>query len=130
MTGVVLFVTVPAAAQDTWGIIAFGLTGENARVAYGFSWNYPARDAAHAAANDACVPGGGTDCVQLAGFRNGCGALAMDDHGSAQGKSAMSREQAEARALRTCETAEGKQLHDHRFHMRRSGRRSAHIIRR
>ena len=31
----------------------------------------------------------------------------MDDHGNAQGKSAMSREQAETRALRTCETAGG-----------------------
>ena len=86
IAGAGLFVTVPAAAQDAWGVIAFGHTDEGVGVAYGLSWNYPARDAAHAAAKDACISIGCTDCAQLAWFRNGCGALAMDDHGNAQGK--------------------------------------------
>ena len=56
---------------------------------------------------NACLAGGGTECVELAWFQNGCGALAVDQYGMAQGKSGMSLEQAEARALRTCEAAGG-----------------------
>ena len=95
-----------AHAQDAHGVIAFGETGDNA-VAYGVSWNRDTRDRARDAAVEACVAGGGTDCTELTWFQNGCGALALDQHGAAQGKSGMSREQAEARALKTCEAAGG-----------------------
>ena len=56
---------------------------------------------------EACVAEGGQDCIELVRFRNGCGALALDQYGAAQGKSGMSREQAEARALKTCEATGG-----------------------
>ena len=101
-----LLAAVPAHAQDAHGVIAFGETGGNA-VAYGVSWNRDTRDGARQAAVEACVAEGGQDCIELARFRNGCGALALDQYGAAQGKSGMSREQAEARALKTCEAAGG-----------------------
>ena len=108
ITGVVLLlVAAPVAAQDRHGVIAFGNTGESDGVAYGFAWNFPAEDAAHAAAMNACMSGGGTDCIEVAWFQNICGALAMDQHGIAQGKPGMTQEQAEARALQGCESAAG-----------------------
>ena len=102
-----LFFAVPAQAQDAHGAIAFGQDTRNQTVAYGFAWNYGSRDEAIGVAMNACLAGGGTDCVELAWFQNGCGALAVDQYGMAQGKSGMSMEQAEARALRTCEAAGG-----------------------
>ena len=102
-----LFVSVPAAAQEAHGVIAFGYTGERPGVAYGFAWNFPAKNAAHAEAMNACISGGGTDCAQVAWFQDACGALAMDQHGTAQGKPGMTQEQAEARALQGCESAGG-----------------------
>lgn len=97
----------PAQAQDAHGAIAFGRATQDQTVAYGFAWNHAARDEAREAAMNACLAGGGTECAELAWFRNGCGALALDQYGMAQGKSGMSQEQAEARALRTCEAAGG-----------------------
>ena len=76
-------------------------------MAYGFAWNFPAKDEAHAEAMNACISGGGTNCVQKAWFQDACGALAMDQHGTAQGKPGMTLEQAEARALQGCEAAGG-----------------------
>ena len=102
-----LFVSVSAAAQEAHGVIAFGETVQDNGVAYGFAWNFPTKDAAQAEAMDACVSSGGTNCIPLAGFPNGCGALAMDRHGNAQGKPGMTLEQAEARALQGCEAAFG-----------------------
>ena len=93
-----LFLAVPARAQDAHGAIAFGEA-----VAYGFTWNYAAGDEAKEAAMSACLAGGGTDCAVLAWWWNGCGALALDRYGTAAGSSGMSREHAEARALRNCE---------------------------
>ena len=97
----------PAHAQDAHGAIAFGRANQDETVAYGFAWNHGSRDEAREVAMNACLAGGGTDCVELAWFQNGCGALAVDQYGMAQGKSGMSLEQAEARALRTCEAAGG-----------------------
>ena len=105
IAGAALLAAVPADAQDAHGVIAFGETAQGKGVAYGFSWNFDSKDAAHAEAVTACTSSGGTDCVQLAWFQNGCGALAIDQYGNAQGKPGMSSEQAEARALRTCEAA-------------------------
>ena len=105
--GAALLVSIPAAAQDAHGVIAFGETEQGDGVAYGFSWNYSAKDTAHAEAIRACMSSGGTNCIELAWFQNGCGALAIDKHGNAQGKPGMTREQAETRALRTCEAAGG-----------------------
>ena len=105
IAGAALVAAVPAAAQDAHGVIALGETAQGKGVAYGFSWNFDGKDAAHAEAVNACISSGGTDCVQLAWFQNGCGALAIDQYGNAQGKPGMSSEQAEARALRTCEGA-------------------------
>ena len=102
-----LLFAIPARAQDAHGAIAFGRATQDQTVAYGFAWNHAARDEAREAAMNACLAGGGADCVELAWFRNGCGALALDQYGMAQGKSGMSQEQAEARALRTCEAAGG-----------------------
>ena len=103
-----LSVSEPVAAQGVHGAIAFGTeTDQGNGVAYGFAWNFPAKDSAHVEAMNACISSGGTNCVQLAWFQDGCGALAMDQHGNAQGKPGMTREQAEARALRTCEAAGG-----------------------
>ena len=102
-----LLPVVPAQAQNAHGAIAFGRSAQGQGVTYGFAWNYAAGDEARAAAMNACLGGGGADCAELAWFRNGCGALALDRNGMAQGKSGMSREQAEARALRTCEAAGG-----------------------
>ena len=107
MAGAGLLAAVPAGAQDAHGVIAFGETPEGEGVAYGFSWNFPGKDEAHAEAINACLSSGGTDCVRLAWFHNACGALAIDQYGNAQGKPGMSLEQAEARALRTCEAAGG-----------------------
>ena len=107
IAGAALVAAVPAAAQDAHGVIALGETAQGKGVAYGFSWNFDSKDAARAEAVNACTSSGGTDCVQLAWFQNGCGALAMDQYGNAQGKPGMSSEQAEARALRTCKAAGG-----------------------
>ena len=108
LTGAALFVSAPATAQGVHGAIAFGTeTDQSNGVAYGFAWNFLAKDTAHAEAMSACISGGGTNCIQLAWFQDGCGALAMDQHGNAQGKPGMTREQAEARALQTCEAAGG-----------------------
>ena len=66
IAGAALFAAVPAGAQDAHGVIAFGETAEGKGVAYGFSWNFPGKDEAHAEAVNACISAGGTDCVQLA----------------------------------------------------------------
>ena len=107
LTGSAMLVSVSAVAQEAHGVIVFGETVQNNGVAYGFAWNFPTKDAAQAEAMDACVSSGGTNCIPLAGFPNGCGALAMDRHGNAQGKPGMTLEQAEARALQGCEAAFG-----------------------
>ena len=104
---VLLLAAVPARAQDAHGAIAFGQNDQYQAVAYGVAWDYPSRDDVQEAAVNACLDGGGLDCTVLAWFQNGCGALAVDQYGMAQGKGARSLEQAEARALRTCEAAGG-----------------------
>ena len=98
-----LFLAAPARAQDAHGAIALGRAAQGEAVTYGFTWNYAARDEAKDAAMSACLAGGGTDCAVLAWWWNGCGALALDRYGGGQGSSGMSREHAEARALRNCE---------------------------
>ena len=50
---------------------------------------------------------GGMDCVERTWFQNGCGALAVDQYGNGGAKGAMTREQAEARAVQTCEARGG-----------------------
>ena len=95
-----------AEPTDAHGAIAFGQTAYGESVAYGFAWNYGAKDEAIDAAMRACRAGGGTNCEELAWFQNGCGALAPDRFGHYGGTGAMSLEQAEARAVRGCE-AEG-----------------------
>ena len=108
MAGAVLLLAAgPARAQDAHGAIAFGQITQDQAVAYGFAWDYPARDEAQDAAVSACLSGGGSDCTVLAWFQNGCGALAVDQYGMAQGKSARTLQQAEARARATCEAAGG-----------------------
>ena len=108
LTWATLLIAAPTAAQDAHGVIAFGSeTDEDHGVAYGFAWNFPAKEAAHVEAVNACVSSGGTNCLQLAWFQDGCGALAMDQYGNAQGKPGMTLEQAETRALRACEAAGG-----------------------
>ena len=108
MTGAVLLLAaVQARAQDAHGAIAFAQIGQDLAVAYGVAWDYPSRDEAQEAAVNACLDGGGSDCTVLAWFQNACGALAVDQYGMAQGKGARSLEQAEARALQTCEAAGG-----------------------
>ena len=108
LTFATLLIPVPASAQEAHGVIAFGTeTGQDNGVAYGFAWNFPTKDSAHAEAVSGCISSGGTNCMQLAWFQDGCGALAMDQHGNAQGKPGMTLEQAEARALRACEAAGG-----------------------
>ena len=97
----------PAEPTDAHGAIAFGQTAYGESVAYGFAWNYGAKDEAIDAAMRACRAGGGTDCEELAWFQNGCGALALDQLGHLGGTGAMSQEQAEAGALRRCEAAGG-----------------------
>ena len=104
---VLLLAAVPARGQDAHGAIAFGQNDQYQAVAYGVAWDYPSRDDAQEAAVNACLDGGGSDCTVLAWFQNGCGALAVDQYGMAQGKGARSLEQAEARALQTCEAAGG-----------------------
>ena len=107
LTRAALFIAAPAAAQDALGVISFGETDQGNDMAYGFAWNFPAKDAAHAEAVNACIWSGGTNCIQFARFLNGCGALAMDEHGNAKGKSGLTGEQAEVRALQGCEAAGG-----------------------
>ena len=103
-----LLTAVPARAQDAHGAIAAGHITQDQAVAYGFAWDYPARAEAEEAAMNACLSaGGGADCTVLAWFQNSCGALAVDQYGMAQGKGARTLEQAEARALATCEAAGG-----------------------
>lgn len=107
LAGAALFIPAFASAQEAHGIIVYGETDLADGVAYGFAWNFPDRDTAHAKAVNACTSSGGRSCVELAWFRNGCGALAMDRHGNAEGRPGMTQEQAEARALRMCEAAGG-----------------------
>ena len=102
-----LLAAVAARAQDAHGAIAFGQVAQGGAVAYGLAWDYPARDDAQEAAMNACLSGGGSDCTVLAWFQNGCGALAVDQYGMAQGKGARSLDRAEARALQACEAADG-----------------------
>ena len=102
-----LLAAVAARAQDAHGAIAFGQVAQGGALAYGLAWDYPARDDAQEAAMNACLSGGGSDCTVLAWFQNGCGALAVDQYGMAQGKSARSLDRAEARALQACEAADG-----------------------
>lgn len=102
-----LLAAAPAHAQDRYGAIAFGGGGYEDSVAYGLSWNYATKDEATGAAMNACRGAGGAGCAELAWFRNGCGALAMDSFGNHAGKAARSQEQAETRALRSCEAAGG-----------------------
>lgn len=102
-----LLAAVPAHAQDAHGAIAFGETAYGEFVTIGFSWNRGTRGEAKEAALSECRAGGGTNCVELAWFRNGCGALAVGQYGVAQGKSAISQERAEARALQGCKNAGG-----------------------
>ena len=102
-----IVVTGPVRAQDAHGAIAFGETAYGESVAYGFSWNYGAKDEAIEAAMNTCLAVGGTNCVELTWFQNACGALAIGQFGDYAGKSAMSQDQAEARALRSCEAAGG-----------------------
>lgn len=97
----------PAHAQDAHGAIAFGHSDKVQEAVYGFAWNHSDRAEAEAAALNACSATGGADCAVLSWFRNGCGALAMDRYGRAQGNSARSRERAEARAMRGCEAGGG-----------------------
>ena len=93
-----LFHVAPVHAQDTHGVIAIGWTAQGQSVVYGLAWNYAARDEALQAAMNACRTSGGGNCVELAKFQNGCDTLAVDQHSMAQGKSAVSREQAEVLA--------------------------------
>lgn len=103
-----LVVAGPARTQDVaYGAIAIGQTAYGESVAYGFAWNYIAKDEATEAALNACRVGGGTNCAERAWFQNGCGALALDQYGSGQAKSAMTQDQAEARAVQTCEARGG-----------------------
>ena len=107
-TWATLLISVLAAAQEAHGVIAFGTeTDQSNGVAYGFAWNFPARETALAEAVNACITSGGANCMQLTWFQDGCGALAMDQHGNAQGRPGMTLEQAEARAFRACEAADG-----------------------
>ena len=56
MAGVALLLAaVPARAQDAHGAIAFGQITQDQTVAYGFAWDYPARDEAQQAALNACL---------------------------------------------------------------------------
>ena len=107
IAAVLLLAAAPARAHDAHGAIAFGHIAQDEAVAYGFAWDYPSRDEAQEAAMNACLDSGGWECTVLSWFQNGCGALAIDQYGMAQGKGARSHEQAEARAVRTCEAAGG-----------------------
>ena len=100
-----LLVAGSANAQASFGAIAWGQTAHGDGVAYGFAWNYPGRDEAKNAALSACLNNDGVNCTVLARFQNGCGALALDQFGNAQAKSAPSQEGAERRALQACQTA-------------------------
>ena len=102
-----LLAGAPAQSQNTHGAIAFGHTAYGQSVAYGYAWNYPSGNDARQAALSACLGAGGTNCAELAWFQNGCGALAVDQYGNAQGRSARTEEQAEVRAIRACEAAGG-----------------------
>ena len=97
----------PALAQEAHGAIAAGLTAYGDDVAYGLSWSHSTKSDAIDAALRGCRDGGGTTCQEIAWFRNGCGALAVDQHGGAFGKSAISQDRAEARAMQSCEAAGG-----------------------
>ena len=49
-----LFISVPAAAQEAHGVIAFGTeTDRDYGVAYGSAWNFPASETAHTEAVNA-----------------------------------------------------------------------------
>ena len=102
-----LSIAASASAQEAHGVIAYGETRQGNGIAYGFAWNFPAKDAAHAEAMDACLSSGGTNCMEAAWSQNGCVALAIDPQGIAAGRPGMTSEQAEARALQACEAAGG-----------------------
>ena len=103
----VLATSVQAQDGAAYGAIAFGATSRGEAVVYGAAWNHDSRGAATAVALEACLRKGGKDCREVAWFRNGCGALAVDQDGDAQPETAASREEAEAKALRACEAAGG-----------------------
>ena len=99
----------PARAQDSaHGAIAVGHDAYGEFIAYGFAWNYIAKDESITAAVDACRAAGGALCHQRpVWFQNGCGALALDQYGGGQARSAMTQDQAETRAMQLCEANGG-----------------------
>ncbi len=109
VAGAVLLLSAgPVRAQNAHGAIAFVHITQDQAVAYGFAWDYSTKEEAQDAAVNSCISAsGGSGCTVLAWFQNGCGALAMDQYGTHQGKTARTLEQAEARALATCEAAGG-----------------------
>ena len=55
LTLAALLISVSAAAQEAHGVIAFGTeTDQDNGVAYGFAWNFPAKETAHVEAMNAC----------------------------------------------------------------------------
>ena len=97
----------PTLAQEAHGAIAAGFAAYGDYIAFGLSWSHGTKVDAIDAALRGCSDGGGTTCQEIAWFRNGCGALAVNQHGDVFGKSAISQDQAEARAMQSCEAAGG-----------------------
>ena len=100
-------VLTPAQAEVAHGSIAIGLNADGAVEASGFAWNFAAYDEARERALSECADAGGMRCREIFWFRNRCGALALDKHGSVFGVDGITGQQASEEALRSCEAADG-----------------------
>jgi hypothetical protein len=84
-------ITIPA---ETWGAIAY----HRATGAFGYSFDFPGPREAGAAALDSCAH---PECIVVASYKNGCGALVDGPTGPAVAEGVTAQE-AETKARLTC----------------------------
>jgi hypothetical protein len=86
--------TVTTIPIESWGAIAF----HRATGAFGYSFDYPGQREAGAAALDACA---NPECIVVASYKNGCGALVNGPTGPSVAEGVTAQE-AETKARLQC----------------------------
>ena len=86
--------TVTTIPVESWGAIAF----HRATGAFGYSFDYPGQREAGAAALDACA---NPECIVVASYKNGCGALVNGPTGPSVAEGVTAQE-AETKARLLC----------------------------
>ena len=77
---------------------------------------------------NACLDGGGLDCTVLTWFQNGCGALAVDQYGMAQGKGARSLEPGRSACPANLRGRRRSRLRRGGIAVRQPGRAAGHVV--